>query len=431
MRILDISPATRSTPARGNLRTIVLVWLGWAIVLLAYQAFAPARLPLARPDRATSFSADETGENRHAGRPYLAGRFLNSNVAWDSEYYLSIALHGYNDPGMRAVSPASSADAPKSGLQADHPTWTSVNYAFFPVYPYAMRALATPLGFLGLAPLAATTLAGVLISLAGALGAVVALGDLADRENPGDGVRAAFYLLIWPAAIFLAQVYTEGLFLGLSFGAMAMLRRRNWVWAAALAALATGTRATGGLLLIPLFWTWLEDGGFRRLRTAQWRSALVTLASCLAPVIAYLAWRIAFGAHFEQVETHYFGRGFLRVAGTIQSIADLSDYLIGGDHQAQAYYAVEGLALAAALFTSAALWHRQPALTFYGLATLAVALTSGAPLGFPRYVLAIPALFLAPAKWGHNIAFDRIWTLGNILILAVSSLAFSADFWAG
>ncbi len=431
MRITIISSATGPNPARDKLRTIVLIWLGWAVILLAYQAFAPARLPLARPDRATSFSADETGPNRHQGRPYLSGNFLNSNVAWDSEYYLSIALNGYDDPRMRAVSPVSTADDPKSGLQADHPTWTSLNYAFFPVYPYTMRAFAAPLGFLGLDPLAAATLAGVLISLAGALGAVVALGDLAEDDASGDGVRAGFYLLVWPAAIFLAQVYTEGFFLGLSFGAMAMVRRRNWLWAALLAVLATGTRATGGLLLIPLLWTWLEDGGIRRLRSAQWRSSVASLALCMAPVVAYLAWRIAFGAHFEQVETRYFGRGLLKLAGTVQSITAIGDYLIGSGPQAWAYYAVEGVAVVLALVCSAALWRRQPALTLYGLASLAIALTSGAALGFPRYVLVVPALFLAPAKWGRNIAFDRIWSLGNILVLAVFALAFSADFWVG
>ncbi len=62
---------------------------------------------------------------------------------------------------------------------------------------------------------------------------------------------------------------------------------------------------------------------------------------------------------------------------------------------------------------------------------LAVALTSGAALGFPRYVIAIPAPFLVPARLGRSPAFDRTWSLASILGLAVYGLAFSADFWAG
>jgi len=424
-------PTMPANSLHDRLRTIILIWLGWSVVILAYQAFAPARLPLARPDHATSFSAEETGANRHQGRPYLSGTFLNSSVAWDSEYYLSIALHGYDDPRMRAVSPASTAEAPLAGLKGQHPTWTSLNYAFFPLYPYAMRLLAVPLGLLGLAPLAAATLAGVVISLLGALIAILALADIAEADNPGGGVRAGFYFLIWPAAIFLAQVYTEGLFAGLSFGALAMLGRRKWLFAALLATLATWTRATGGLLLIPLVWTWLQDGGLGQLKSGPRRQAWTSLALACAPAAAYLAWRLSLGAGFIYVETAYFGRGLLRVSETIQSFAQLWDFLGASGPQARAYYAVEGFAVIAALASSAIIIRRAPAIGLYGLAVLGVALTSGAAVGFPRYVIAIPALFLAPARWGRSIAFDRIWSLGNILVLATYALAFSADFWVG
>jgi Mannosyltransferase (PIG-V) len=413
-------------PAR-RLRTIVPIWLGWAAIMLAYQVFAPARLPLERPDRATSFSAEETGPDRLKGRPYLSDAFLNAHVAWDSEYYLSIALHGYDDPGMRAVSPASTAEAPQSGIQHEHPTWTSVNYAFFPAYPFAIRVLAAPLGLFGLDPVAAATLAGVLISLVGALGGMWALSDLAAEGAPDDGVRAGFYLLVWPASVFLAQVYTEGLFVGLSFGALAMLRRRKWVLAAGLAAVATWTRATGGLLLIPFLWTWVADGGLRRLRTGS----AATLALTAVPVIAYLAWRAVFGTRFGYVEAHYFGRGLLQLRATAQSFAALVDFLQEDDAQARAYYAVEGAAVLAAAACSAVLWRTHKALALYGLAILAIALTSGAALGLQRYVIAVPALFLVPARWGRSVAFDRVWSLANILGLAVFGLAFSLDFWAG
>ncbi|HEV7383645.1 MAG TPA: mannosyltransferase family protein, partial [Phenylobacterium sp.] len=309
----------------------------------------------------------------------------------------------------------------------EHPSWTSVNYAFFPAYPLAIRALATPLGLFGLDPMAAATLAGVLISLIGALGGMWALSDLAEEGAPDDGARAGFYLLIWPASVFLAQVYTEGLFVGLSFGALAMLRRRRWMVAAGLAALATWTRATGGLLLIPFVWTWLADGGLRRLRTGS----AATLVLAAAPAIAYLVWRAVYGTRFGYVEAHYFGRGLLQLRATAQSFTDLVDLLQNGDGQARAYYAVEGAAVLAAAVCSAVLWRTHKALSLYGLAILAIALTSGAALGLPRYVIAVPALFLIPARWGRGVVFDRVWSLANILGLAVFGLAFSLDFWAG
>lgn len=423
--------ATSAQPTGQRLRTIAAIWLGWVVLILAYQAFAPARLPLLRPDHATNFSAEETGPTADAGRPYLSGGLLNAHVAWDSEYYLSIALHGYDDPQMRAVSPASTPGAPLSALRSAHPSWVSVNYAFFPAYPLAIRVLAAPLELFGLDPIAAATLAGLLISLTGALAAMLALSDLAEADGPGDGVRAAFYLLIWPAAIFLAQVYTEGMFTGLSFGALALMRRRKWALAAGLAALATWTRATGGLLLIPFVWTWLADGGWRRLTARDDAGARLTLLFAFVPAIAYVAWRATLGARFGFVEANYFGRGLLQLRGTLQSLADLADFLSDGNPQAVAYYAVEAVAIAAAAVSSAVLWRTQKAVALYGLAVLGVALTSGAALGFDRYVLAIPALFLVPARWGRGAAFDRVWSLANVLGLAVFGLAFSQGFWAG
>ena len=60
-----------------------------------------------------------------------------------------------------------------------------------------------------------------------------------------------------------------------------------------------------------------------------------------------------------------------------------------------------------------------------------MALTSGAAQGMHRYVMSAPALFLVSARLGRSAVFDRLWTLGNTLALAVFALAFSWDFWAG
>jgi hypothetical protein len=89
------------------------------------------------------------------------------------------------------------------------------------------------------------------------------------------------------------------------------------------------------------------------------------------------------------------------------------------------------MAVLVAAVCSAILWRTHKALALYGLAVLAIALTSGAALGLPRYVIAIPGLFLVPARWGRSVVFDRVWSLANILGLAVFGLAFSLDFWAG
>ena len=108
-------------------------------------------------------------------RPYLREPVLNSHVAFDSEYYLSIAVVGYDDPDVGEMHPADgSPDIP-------------LNYAFMPLYPLVIRVVAAPLGAMGLESLAAATVAGVIVSLLAALAASLALFSLARRQLGDDG----------------------------------------------------------------------------------------------------------------------------------------------------------------------------------------------------------------------------------------------------
>jgi hypothetical protein len=410
---------------RSPFLAVVLVWLGWAVLLLGYQDFVQARYELVRPDRVLDWTASWTNADAAKRHPYLQSPVMKGHAAWDSEFYISIALHGYEDPAMRAASPASTPDAEVAGAKQSHPTWVSLNHAFFPGYPFAMGVVAMPLKAFGLEPLGAATLAGVIVSLLGALAAMLAIADLARRDDEtaaGDPLRAAFYLAVWPAAIFMAQVYSEGLFLGLSFGSLALMRRGAWGWAAALAVAAVFTRVTGVLLVIPFGLAWLFGG---ERRTAG-RALLAA-----APLLAYLAWRAVFGADFDFVETKYFGRWPFALGPSWDAWSDAFDALLHGDPPTRAYRLVEFAGAAIGLATTIALMLRDKALGLYGVAIFVVAATSGDALGMHRYVLSLPSLFLVPAMLGRNPVFDRLWTLGSCLGLAALALAFSFGFWAG
>lgn len=413
----------------GWLRRVVLVWLGWAVLMLGFQAWVQARYDLRRPDTVMDWTASWTNAGSGARHPYLQGQAMKGHAAWDSEFYISIALHGYEDPAMRAASPGSTPDAEVAAPKGSHPTWVSLNHAFFPGYPFAMALIARPLAATGMDPVDAATLAGVIVSLIAALFAMIAIADLArgdsgPDEDPGaNALRAAFYLAVWPAAVFLAQVYSESLFLAFSFGALALMKRDRWGWAAVLAVGAVFTRATGVLLVIPFGLAWLADGERRTLPRA---------ALAAAPVIAYLAWRLVFGGDFDFVETRYFGRWPFAIGLSAEAWSDFLGTLMNGAPQARAYEFVEVVGIVASLVTSALLWRRDKALTLYGLATFAVVALSGAALGMHRYALAMPSLFLAPAYIGaRHPGFDRLWTLACVLGLAALTLAFSFGFWAG
>ncbi|MCC6615962.1 MAG: hypothetical protein IT320_21000 [Anaerolineae bacterium] len=402
----------------SSLRTIVLIWALWAIILIGFQSLVQNRYQPNRPDRALEWTANETARNSQRDKPYLLDPFMNDQVSWDSEFYLSIGTVGYDDPGVRVV------ETPGGDF--------SMNYAFFPLYPLTIRAVRAPLTLLGLTPIATSTLAGVIISLLGTLAGMIALYDITrDELEERGGVRTAFYLLIFPTSFFLAQVYAEGLFIGLAFSSLALLRRDKLLPAAILAALATWTRSIGIVLIIPLALSWLRLVDWRAFKL---RRPLPTVALSavlvLLPVIAYLIWQALLGQPFQQVETTWFGRNAFDFAKSWEGIQYAFDQLLhSSNNQMRVYYGIEFAAVIFAIVACLLVIRRYPTLAIFGLGALVIPLTSGAPQSLVRYVLVVPALYVVLSRWGKHEAFDRAWTVFSILVLAMLVTLFTFDMW--
>lgn len=431
-------------------RTVLAIWVGWVIIMLAYHVLAPARLTVQRPDRALSWTAESTRAGGAQDRKfYLQDPFLNRHAAWDSEYYLAIALSGYEAEHVDRVGESFGAVRSGGGFWPFVVPETtggvrqgiSLSYAFFPFYPFLIRILSLPLSILGLTPLATATLAGVIISLLGALAGALALFELGrDELGAEGGLRAAFYLLIFPSSFFLAVVYTEGLFVGLAFSSLVLLRRGYRGWAAVLAVLATFTRAAGVLLVVPLFISWIRDGEWAELdmewrqlyfRGAPWKALGLALV-VVSPLLAFMMWRLSyFGMAFSRVEEEFFGRGLLSLGSTYFSWREAFYTLSGSNPQAAAYYAVEFGAIVLAFTACIAGLRKYPDLAWFGLLVVLLSFTSGPAQGMHRYVLAAPPLFLFLGRLGRRPAFDRIWTTGSILLMGVMAIMFMFDMWAG
>ena len=414
-------------------RTVLMIWMAWVVIMIGYQFWVQARFTPERPDYALSWTEHETLEDSNDDNYHLTDPFLQQHIAWDSEYYLSIAIGGYDDPPMRAIPENYDWGRPRVGTNEQNPSWVSMNYAFFPFYPTMMRVVTVPLGIFGMNDLATATLAGVIVSMLGTLGAMIALHDITkDHLGESGGVRTAFYLLIFPAGMFLGQVYTEGLFLGLSFGTLALARREKWVYAAILAACATWTRAAGGLLIVPLGLYWIQFGGLKRLFIERSLKEILTLLVIASPLYAYFIWNLANGEQFHIIEERWFGRGLLHIQESIDSWKDAWELVKQeGYKNALAYHAIELGATILGFITALIFVRRYPILTIYGLMSITFALTSGDVQGMHRYVMASPLLFIMPAHWGKSEAFDRSWTLLNILLMGMFVALFSFDFWAG
>ncbi len=431
-------------------KTLIGIWAGWVVVILIYQSMVSARLVIATPDYALPWTPAETEPGSQDGKPYLNEPFMNAHVSWDSEYYLAIAVYGYEDPSIRRINMDFDNASYEGGFwpftiptKPGEPILPGIplSYAFFPFYPLMTRLTAIPLSVFGLSDIATATLAGVVVSTLGALLGMVSLYELAkDELGEEGGLRAAFYLLIFPSAFFLAQVYTEGLFIGLAFTSLVLIRRGKRGWAAILAIFATYTRAVGVALALPLLISWIREQEWRDL-DLEWRqiyyqglpwriiwNALVTLA----PVIAFLLWKISYyGLAFGHVEAQFFRRGLLSLGSTFINWANAFQNLFGDNPQAAAYSLLEWGAVILGFTACGMGFKKYPDLAAFGMAVVFLSFTSGPAQGMHRYILAAPPVFLQLSRWGENKVFDRTWTLFSLLTMGTYAALFTFDLWAG
>lgn len=219
-RAVAVSPALREAlRAFGVSRLLV-----WASAVLAVYV-----LPVQRFQQGTHDVPSLSG---------ALGRALGSLAHWDSVWYLSIAQSGYS-----------------SGESLS---------AFFPLYPVAVRAAVG-----GSHSSAALLLAGYTVSAASFLVALVLLHRLVELELGARFARPVLWLVaLWPASFFFSAPYSESLFLALSVGVFYAARSERVPLAAGMCALATATRPTGVLLLVPLAWMAWRAGKLRWLAVA-------------------------------------------------------------------------------------------------------------------------------------------------------------------
>jgi len=403
----------------------LFIWLAWAIIVIAFQAWMNARVTPQWPDKSLFWTTEETGPLYQKGQKYLLEPFMNNQVAWDSEYYLAIAVGGYDDPATDLVGP------PDNQI--------TKSYSFLPFYPMLIRLFAIPLSLFGLNPIATATLAGVIVSALGALGAMFALYDLTyDSLGEEGALRAAFYLIIFPTGFFLVQVYTEGVFVGLAFGCLAMLRRKNWLMAAILASCTVLTRAVGISIFIPMFVNWLRTGDWLDLdlewrqlflqgisRRSLWRALLV-----FSPLITFLIWKYSYyGLAFNFVEIDFFGTSFMNLGRAFFAWVDAWRSMFMDIPQRTANYILIFFISILGIVSCFKTIKEYPEATWFSLSVIIISIGSGPPSGIHRYILTVPAIFIYLATLGKSPIFDRAWTIFSILWMGALAALFAFNMW--
>jgi hypothetical protein len=352
----------------------------------------------------------------------LSGVLLSPARRWDSGWYLSIAEHGYDLP------------APDST-------------AFFPLYPLLIRVVRTPIG--------SFELAGVIVSCAAFIVALYLLHRLVDLEVGREAAERTVWLLaLFPMAFYFSAIYTESLFLALTVGCFYSARRGWWGRAAMLGALASATRTTGVLLVVPLLaillWGPREDRSARP-KTSRWavryrpraRDAAV-LACVPLGLLAYLAYvgaatRYGVLAPIKAQDAwmREFRGPIIGVWGGAKNAAWAArEVLSGARLNDPRPLAVDDLvnfaALAFASIGVVGAFRRLPvAYGAYALAGLVFAISFPPndlrPVSLPRYIVVLFPIFI----WFGMVTARRSYRVVALATSAAGLAVFSALFAAG
>ena len=376
----------------------------WAAALFSLFVFVPNRNPRADRWDVPSLTHD-------------LGAFTDVWARWDSVWFLRIAEHGYSSA--------------RGGASA-----------FYPLYPASVALFGRVL-------FGHYVLAGILVSLAAALGSCLLLYRLAEERLGADGARrAVLYLALFPFALFLQAVYSESLYLLLTLAAFVLAERKRFLLAGGASGLALLTRPTG-LALLPA------------LAVIAWqeRDRLRTLASlAVAPVLfaAYplYLWR-AEGDPWAFLHAQRIWNRHLSPAGPLGGIWDGLragwagvEQLASGSHT-RVYWTpvqdtdpiraatlnLECLAfLVLFLVLTVIAWRRFG--TPYGLfAALSLAIPLSVPserwplLSLPRFGLTIFPLFLALAALGGRPRVHTAIVGISSLLLGVAIVQWSLWQW--
>ncbi|MCU1264972.1 MAG: hypothetical protein JWM21_1290 [Acidobacteria bacterium] len=295
-------------------------------------------------------------------------------------------------------------------------------WAYFPLYPILLRALATLTGDL--------PLTGICLSSTFFLFALILLYRtvIAFNYDPSVADRTVFYVAAFPVSYFFSLAQTESLFLLLTVACFYAARRRRWWLAGLCGALASGTRFAGVFLVIPLailYWQQCcSDPQIRGVRAIKANvAALLLVPLGLIAFMVYLKSITGNAFAFADIQVawgHTAGVFWRALAGYLRNPARVSwrwDFRLL-NFSAAILGLIGGLVL---------LKKREWALAFYALISIIVPLSyQDSTQSIARYVMVIFPVFLVIAWAGRSARTDQIVRVLFIALLALMSAMLAA-----
>lgn len=378
---------------------IVGLWLVWYLALMAFQQVNWARFTVERPDRGYAWTERLTGGDYDG--PSTGAWFY---ARWDSYRYVEIAQHGYENPKLAT---------------------------FFPGYPLLMRVVDRTV----LAVImdedgrdSRMALAGIVVSagcsLLAALGMYTLAYERLDQSQEMAG-RATFYMLIFPTAMFMTQLYTESAYLAISLWGLVFAYRQRWWLAGGFCLYAALTRPTGMFLFFPMLTIWLNLWWIGHTPPKR------TLLAVITPLLTFWLFNRYLAANgidtFEAQQD--FGRYLLHPYALLAFAQQVG--WMGVESNGLVQIGLDIFLTLLATYFCIVEWNRHAGLALYGLAATWVSLATGQLVSQNRYILVVIPIFFVVARWGKHPIIDRGWTILSLLLLALYLVQFTQGLWTG
>lgn len=313
--------------------------------------------------------------------------FWESLGNWDGGHYLGIAQTGYSE---------------------------QFQYAFFPLYPLAIKLLnQVTQNYL---------LAAILISIAATfLGLHLLYKMVAIDFDKKIAEKTVLALLFFPTSFFLLTAYSEGLFLFLVIVAFYFLRQNKLFWASVAVALASATRLVG---LAVVFALWIDVLTKQGLNRKNWYILLAPSGFILYCIFLYQQTGDPF--YFITAENHWLrtlvtpGVGFWE---TLTNISSGGLSTINFSIFLDLIFAIFGVGFAIRAFR-----FLPTSFAIYSLISVGIPLLTPTLSSMPRFLLPIFPIFILVALI-KNRYVGLFFQVISIMLLAIFTALFSAGYW--
>jgi Gpi18-like mannosyltransferase len=334
------------------------------------------------------------------------GPFWDGWIRWDAEWFMRIVKQGYFTDG--------------------DPRTKMSNVAFFPLFPYTVRAATKLVGGRN------HWIAGLFLSNVATLFGLFYMFRIARRYLDEEAARRSLvYLLLFPSSFFFSSYYSEGLFLLTTAASFYFFLEKRFFLCGVCGYLAALTR-NPGVLLFPAFvlsLLWQRRG---KLSRADLPGLWLLLIPCgLLTFMATLYLKV--GDPLAHIHAHY--AWWRKPTLPHETLWEGFRGIWSWSRPTEAYNMVHLIdTLSAVVFLILPFFLLKTfdkSLGIYSLLVILMPLCSGAMYSMMRFELAAFPSFFVLAQLGANRNVDRFIVSASAIFLGLLSLAFTNWYFIG